>query len=412
MEAGIPAEDVQEFEAFQLERFAELNIEPTDYSDRKYQNLVLTSDFEGFSAIREGNAPVLLPGSKFDNPAYRRKLSRIGKEFLAMCEIKIDVPLFGMWPSRSPGGLYGRLPESGRALVLFTEGGFSYFQKLLRVIAKACPINSEGFDSKDQRVHGTSPWTEAPGVEEGFASFREAILDLLIADASESLREELGLPIASKPKEFILPTGEVHWEELDKGFCAQSFDDQCFRFLLGHEFGHILIDSGHLECVDQIPPIMVTLRGDTRTAYNTEINCDLVGAEFALKYAKAAEVPPELGYSGVWLFFYLWHLTCQALWKIQAADLPYPSDPIYLRHPPTLIRAHYAYDIMRSIYNDEEASRAVQYVEGLKSVLDLYWTRLIPTLDDLRTRGLESHLDSEIRTLLNPAFAGPFYRGS
>jgi hypothetical protein len=405
MNLEIPEEDVEIFEQQQLARYAELGIEPTDYTDRGGK-LFLTSDLDGMLAALDGTDADPLPGSRYDPPECRRKLSRIGLEFLQACSARhtVETPVFGTWPERIPGGLYAELP-SGRPLLLFTGGAFTYFDRFFTLLAAACPIDSDGFDTERGDIPRLEDWGELPSVSAAVAPFRELILDLVLSDDSRGLREELGLRTKdTRPTPIVLPK-TVDWHSLDKGFCARMFDDQCFRFLLGHEFGHVLVDRGELEYVDQIPSLMFMISGKMRVDYNTEITCDSIGVEFALKYAKAIGILPEFAFAGVYLFFHLWHLTCRAVWTLQWEHVPEGNDIIYPRHPPTLIRCTYAYNLMKMTYDQEGAERALLFTVGLKSVLDSLWQGVKPSIDELRARGIDDQIDREVLVNLNPGFS-------
>ncbi|UPT86958.1 hypothetical protein HAP41_0000043215 [Bradyrhizobium barranii subsp. apii] len=413
MNSDITAEEIEELEEQQLDRCEQLGIEPTDYSGGAHDTIFHLSDMEGiFEALETGVQPNMFPGSRYDHPGYRKKLSRFCGEFLAGCSIaqdKFQIPLLGIWPGKVPGGLYGNLPESGRALLLFTEGAFSFFGKVFRAVAKAYPLAAEGYDAEKAASSDVEQWALLPNYQSAFDDFRTAVLDLIIRQESHDLRREFGLPSENDPPKVVSFEGEVRWEELHQGISAQDFDDQCFRFLFGHEFGHILLSRGALEYVDQIPEL-VLLRGNARRAYNIEINCDLIGVEYAIKLAQAKEIEPELGYAGIFLFFHIWHFVCRSVWRLQFRDEPGPSDPIYLEHPPTLIREHYALDIMSQIYDEEEQARVLKFRLGLYRMLQSFWSRMFPILDDLRSRGIGDHIEPEVATSLNPHFAKIYRR--
>ncbi|MCK1741246.1 hypothetical protein IVA80_10295 [Bradyrhizobium sp. 139] len=415
MENDISIEEIEELEEQQLGRFEDLGIEPVDYSGGSYDRTFLASDLEGFFQALDGVEPEPYPGSKYDRPAYRKKLSRICNEFLQGCSIakdKVEIPILGIWPGKVPGGLYGDLPESGRAILLFTEGAFSFFARVFSIVAEAYPFDSSGFDLEEAANCDVEQWAHMPSCESASEAFQTAILDLIIKKESDELRRELRLPSKfDPPKHFPMEEREVHWKELDRSFSARKFDDQCFRFLFGHEFCHILLNRGALDVVDVIPQMMITLRDQTRRAYNIEINCDMIGVEYAIMFAKATELEPEFGYAGIFLFFQVWHLVCRCVWRLQLKHEPLPNDLIYVRHPPTLIREHYAFDIMGQIYNQEETARAMKFRLGLLRILEVFWEKLVPTLDNLREGSIGEHIEPEIANNLNPHFTG-LYQGS
>jgi len=413
VKSDIPAEDIEEFEEHQLERYAQLKLEPFNYGGDEYQALHLTSDVESFLRARDGNPVIPPPGSRFDHPAYRRKIARMGAEFMAACSVKVETPIIGLWPGKVPGGLHGELPLSGRSLILFTEGAFSFFARLFSIFAKSYPCDFDGFDSEDERVHQVELWC-ALLTDADFTAFNRTILDLIIRDDAHELRHQLALSTKSGPQlsvELTFPK-ELGLKEMDQAHCRKVLDDQCFRFLVGHEFGHILVSRGQLEYVDHIPPLFGPQNPSVRVAYNTEITCDCVGVEYAIKYAQSQGVLPEFGYAGVHLFFQIWHLVCESVWRVQFGpeNMPNAADLVYLEHPPTLIRAHYALDIMRGIYSEKEAVRAMKYASGLNGLLSAFRERLVPALDELLAQGLGYQIEPEIANSLNPAFSDLYAR--
>jgi hypothetical protein len=177
MATDIPIDDIEEFEQHQETEYFRLGLDLVDYSGLKSE-LYLTSDYGGILGATDGHHVELGAGSKYDHPAFRRKMNRIYKEFVLGCSLatKIESPILGMWPGKVPGGLYGDLPGSGRALILFTEGTFFTFRRLFSIVAQACPLGLDGFDSEDAAIQDIERWTRLPIAKEHLCHFEQLYL--------------------------------------------------------------------------------------------------------------------------------------------------------------------------------------------------------------------------------------------
>lgn len=412
MDDYISDEDIQELEHYQLKQYAEIGQTPVDYSDGSADGLISTLDPQSLMDWFDGRNIKPPPGSKYDHPGYRRMLARNCREFLEICPIARDnvaAPLIGLWPEKIPGGYYGQL-STGRPLIMFTEGAFLFFDKAFTAIAHSCyslseTVHSEANETEEVLSYHVRDANQSTLIDKSYKFFRTAVLDLITKTSSINMRIDLGLPVNQpeiKAPRFDM--GEISRDELKNGYISENLRSQCYKFLLGHEFTHILLDNEVIENLDQIPTLIQFSPG-VREAYNTEINCDLIGAEYAIGIGQAGDIEPELNYAGVFLFFHVWHFVCRALWRLQFEELPSPMDPIYMTHPPTLIREHYTFDIMMQVLDEESSKKATNFRNNLYLLIESFWDRLNPELDFLQKQGFSEHIEPKFIKAMNPFFS-------
>jgi hypothetical protein len=376
-------------EEIQAAYYAHYEIPPPDHSDTQsfVDESVLKQVWQGISESGPGfdevraeyekrlRESISKAPTKFEDPQWYSivlgLVEDIEQSIKARGWSSFKRPLIGTVPSGRLNGMAIGIDNSEHYLVLLEDGLFGFANLFSKVVAHAMPM----LDSDRPGYQSFS--TDIELVRKRVSESRvhaERLLDLLISYVV------FGHPHRAKP---YLPEPRYN-------FLIGLFREGMELFIVGHEFGHCI--ANHLEGdVRRGLPVETSnerIDEEIVTSWKDEIEADVLGCVLTLDAQMRAKKPPELGFSGITLFFGAVHIVESFVSVLRSGSV---SVQFSSTHPPPAFRREALLEFVKTAMKDEDGVEAYGNLKHLSDaiweIVELLWEQALPIVIKLREQG-------------------------